>query len=186
MLIFEIFTIIVSILAIVLLKKKNKNTLKRYLILIIGVLIFELFTQPLWHNNLSKWAYLYQDVSWVLTLGWATILLLAMAFVDYSFKLPEKKKFFLYVLCAAIIGLFAEAWVLSLGIRSYSPEVQAVLTGITIPLLNIPIKALYYLPVFMSLIIGFTRYFEWCLDKPIKEEKKQLTKKPKKRKSKKK
>ena len=140
-----------------------------------------MFTQPLWHNkNLHSWAYLYQDVSWIITLGWATILLLSMQAVDYYYKIKETKKFFLYLLYAGIIGVIAEALVLALGIRSYSPEILAIMTGITVPFTQVPIKALYYMPVFMALIIGFTRYFEMVLEEPKVDEKSVTLKKPNK------
>jgi hypothetical protein len=49
--------------------------------------------------------------------------------------------------------------VIGLGIRSYVPEVQAVVGGAWIPLLNVPAAGLYYVPVFMTLTISFYKYW---------------------------
>jgi hypothetical protein len=165
----EVLIILLSIILVLYLNKKNNKTIKRYILIFLGVLIFEFFTQPLWKNlNLGPYAYIYQDVSWVLTLGWSTIVLISFFIIDKKTRLRETKKFFLYVLLSSIIGIIAETIVLKLGIRDYSPEVKALLKGVNIPFTNVPIEALYYIPVFMSLIIGFVRYFELSFSKELK------------------
>jgi len=62
--------------------------------------------------------------------------------------------------------------VLGLGIREYSSAAQRMLSGITLG--NVPIGALYYIPVFMVLVISFVRYWETIGEekaKPIEENK---------------
>lgn len=160
-LIFEIFTLVVSAILVLSLTLVNKKAIQRFGILLFGVLIFEFFTQPLWYNqNLSSWAYIYQDVSWLLTVGWAAILLFAISIIDRFTDMGEARRFFFQLLLSTFLGVIAEGWVLLLGIRAYSPEVLGRLSGIIIPLTNVPIESLYYMPVFMALIISFTRYFE--------------------------
>jgi len=167
--IFEISVILFSIILLYLLQKSDKASIKRYILIALGVLIFEFFTQPLWNNQgLDFWAYIYQDVSWILTLGWSSIIILSMFIVDKYFKMKETKKFFLYLLISGIISIFAEALVLYLGIRQYSPEIYATMSKIYIPVLNVPIETLYYIPVFIALVIGFARYFEMSFKKELK------------------
>ena len=73
---FELFIVIGTLAAVYILSKYERRILWRYFTVVAGVLIFELFTAPMWDNfNLGRWAYLYQDVSWILTLGWATLIL---------------------------------------------------------------------------------------------------------------
>ncbi|MFH2021310.1 MAG: hypothetical protein ABIJ34_07895 [archaeon] len=173
LIIFEIIVVVLSGGLLLALKKKNKEVVKRFFLLSIGILIFEMFTSPLWHNvGLDPWAYLYMDVSWILTIGWASILLFSMTFVDYVSKAKEKVKFFYYLCIASFLGLVAEAWVILLGIRSYSPEVNAILIGKYIPLTGVPVEAIYYIPVFMALVIGFARYFEMATTLTEKRKKK--------------
>jgi len=167
--IFEILVILLSIIILSILQKYDKKSMKRYILIAIGVLIFELFTQPLWNNRgLDFWAYIYHDVSWILTLGWSSIIILSMFIVDKYVRIKETKKFFLYLLISGIFSIFAEALVLYLGIRQYSPEIYAVMSKIYIPILNVPIETLYYIPVFIALIIGFARYFEMSFKKELK------------------
>ena len=163
---FEILVIIASLGALFLLQQKDKNAWKKYLITAIGVLLFEYFTQALWLNkNLESWSYLYLDVNWVLTLGWTAIILVSSAFIDYTMEdLSDKKKYLMYVLAASIIGFFSESLVTALGKREYSASSQALMSGINI-FGSVPLEALYYIPVFMSLVIAFKMYWELNIKK---------------------
>jgi len=110
--------------------------------------------------NLEKWAYLYLDVSWIITVGWATIIVVSMTIIDMYFpRDSELHRFLFYLIPITIIGTIAEATVVKLGIRGYPPAVQEVLSGYTL-LNTAPIEALYYIPVFMALVIAFARYWE--------------------------
>jgi len=175
---FEAFIVLITLALLFSMRKNNPKLLRRYLIIVIGVLIFEVFTNPLWHNlNMGAIAYLYRDVSWILTLGWSTILITSMEMVDYLFpSAKDHVKFFIYLLFSAILGIILETIVIVIGIRAFAPEIIGRFSGINIPFSPVPIEAIYYLTVFMALIIGFTRYFEMCFDKeqhkPVKKRKK--------------
>jgi len=146
--------------------QKKWVLLKRFGLIAVGILIFELFTQPLWNNHfMSAWAYLYVDVSWILTLGWTLIIFGAWVFVDECLKpFKEVVQFFYTLLIAAIGGLIGEALVLALGIRTYAPEVQEVISGFT-PLLNLPLESFFYIPLFMALVLSFVKYWELIINK---------------------
>jgi hypothetical protein len=76
--------------------------------------------------------------------------------------LGEGVRFLLYLLVLVPLVLIAENVVVGLGIRHYSPEVQEVLSGYRIGL--VPIEALYYVPVFMALVLAFSRYWGFVID----------------------
>jgi hypothetical protein len=166
-LIFEISIVLISGLLLITMQKSNPKILRRYFIIIIGVLIFEIFTNSLWHNNnLGSITYIYRDVSWIITLGWAIILLFSIEITDYLYKAKKEHiRFFIYLIFSVILGVFGETLVHILGIRSYSPEAILILSGINIPFTPVPIEAIYYMTTFMALIIGFAKYFELCFDK---------------------
>ena len=127
----------------------------------VGVLIFELFTAPMWHNaHLGEWAYLYRDVSWVLTLGWTVLFLLVVEVGDRL--LPHWRawrRFLLNLLVLTLLVVPLEWLVVRLGIRSYAPEVVEAARGGWVD--GMPLAVLYYVPVFSALVLGFYRY--WCL-----------------------
>ena len=144
-------------------------------IMAAGVLIFEIFTAPLWINdNLGRWAYVYQDVSWVLTIGWTAMILLVIVMVDEW--LPTWKaawRFAVYLGVLLVLVTIAEMVVVGLGIRKYAPEVIESVSGIN--LLGVPIEILFYVPVFTSLVIAFYKYWCFVLDEipliPMKRRK---------------
>jgi len=163
--IFEIGVILISLTILLFLYKLDKHSLKTYGLIFLGVLLFEYFTQALWLNkNLEPWAYLYLDVSWIITLGWSTIIIASKKIVELYFptwKAPVK--FLSSLVLVTIIGYFAEATVLGLGIREYSSAVLNIASGVKIGL--VPIEALYYIPVFITLVLTFAAYWQTLLFK---------------------
>ena len=174
---FEIAVLVLAIFFLFHLSTYTKKIFLKFIIISIGIFIFEFVTHPLWYNfNMGEWAYVYRDVSWILTVGWALIILVPVTYVDYYFpKLVAWKKFGLYLGLTLFFGLFGETMVYKLGIRSYSPETHGLINGLYIPILGIPWGSLYYIPVFMSLVIGFYKYWSLVIDKkiliPIKKRK---------------
>lgn len=164
--IFEISIVLLTGVFLLILNKIDNNTMRRFGLAFTAVLLFEYFTQALWINkNLESWAYLYLDISWVLTIGWAGIITVCMQVVEMYFKKANELSRFGYsVLFIGIVGFFAEWIVVGLGIRAYPPAVQEVLSGILLGYGKVPIESLYYIPVFMTLMVGFIRYWEISLD----------------------
>jgi hypothetical protein len=159
--IFEISVILATIIVLAILRVSDKKILSKFLITIIGVLLFEYLTSAMWVNqNLESWAYLYKGVSWVITLGWASIILVSVAIINFGFKrLSEGKRFVLQLILVSIIGFLAEMLVRSMNIREYSAMAQRSMSGVFL-LGLVPIEAVYYIPVFMILVLGFKRYWE--------------------------
>jgi len=164
-LIFDIAAIILSIGTLVYFRKGTDRFWLRVLVVAIGVLIFELFTGPMWLNQrMGFLAYLYLDVSWILTLGWTAIILGSILLVDrWKSKWSASKRFPLYLALILPIVMVAEAVVVNVGIRSYSHEVQEATSGITVA--QVPIEILYYVPVFASLVITFYKYWSIQIDR---------------------
>lgn len=132
---------------------------QRAMLLMIAVFTFELFTAPMWDNvHLGRFAYVYRDVSWILTLGWTTLIMAGMLAVDTLWrKAPERHRFFGYLLVLTPVVALAEIAVRAIGVRGYSPEVLASVSGVSLPA-GVPIELLYYVPVFLTLTIAFARY----------------------------
>lgn len=136
----------------------------RYGVMALGVLIFQLFTAPMWNNDhLGPWAYLYRDVSWVLTLAWSTLFLVVVELGDRL--LPRWRAWRRFALDLVLITLAAlplELLLVRLGVRSYAPEVLAAVGGWRLG--GVPLEFLYYVPVFAALVLGFYRYWGFVLD----------------------
>lgn len=173
--IFELFVVGASLGAFLLLRRIVKRLWLRALVTCIGVMIFEMFTAPAWLNEkLGVWAYVYHDVSWVLTVGWTALILSVVLLVDrYLSHWGERKRFAAYLGILLVPAVAAEMLVVGLGIRSYSPEVWESVSGVK--LFHVPLEILYYVPVFMALIIAFYKYWSFVIDDavliPVKRQK---------------
>ena len=136
-----------------------------YLIIFIGILLLQYFTQALWLTvGLANWSYLYQGVNWIITLGRATMVVVSMAIVNVAFpKLSERVRFGLYFIPILILGLIGEAISAGRGTIQYHPQLLEAFSGIKI-IGNVPIEAIYYIPFFMLLAISFARYWQIIFD----------------------
>jgi hypothetical protein len=156
---FEGAVLAACMVTVFVLSKFEKRVLLRFGLLAIGVLIFELFTAPMWRNlKLGSWAYLYQQVSWILTIGWSVLILLAVTLVDrHGSQHSAGWRFWAYLGALTPVVFGFELLLGWLEVRHYSPEVWATVSGITIG--GVPVEALYYVPVFITLIISFYKFW---------------------------
>ena len=166
---FEILVILGTVVALVILANYKDRILRRFWIMALGVLIFEVFTGPMWNNyKMGIWAYLYRDVAWVLTLGWSTMILSTIVLVDIALsRAKEWQRFVAYLAVMTCLVVVFERIVVELGIRSYSPEVMEVIEGSYIPVLDVPYHLFYYVPIFLSLVIGFYKYWNIVIDQEV-------------------
>ena len=157
-LIFELAVIAITIgLWYYMEKSGYKRVWQKILILFVGVLLFEMMSEPMWRNfELHSWTYLYRNVSWIITLGWTNIFLVSMIVVDKFFKQrKESSKFWLYLLFVTIITTPIEVILLKIGIRGYDPVLTTTMSGINIPFTNAPIEILIAIPIIAALVIPF-------------------------------
>jgi len=162
--IFEVFIIMSVLCLLPILAKYTKKILLKFFIVALGILIFEFFTNPMWLNyKMGSWAYIYQDVSWILTIGWSIMVLSVVVITDKVFSsLKEWYRFGIYLVVLTVLVLIFESVVIKLGIRSYPPEVQEISYGYFF--FGAPIGTLYYIPVTLALIIGFYKYWSFLID----------------------
>lgn len=161
---FDLVLILGSVATFFFLKRFTTHIESRFLVMGIGVAIFEMFTGPMWLNErLGMWAYIYTDVSWILTLGWTSLILATVVLVDrFLPRWNAAKRFAMSMLLLLVPVIIAEMVTVKLGIRSYAPEVQRVVSGIYFA--GVPIEILYYVPVFTALVIAFYKYWSFYFD----------------------
>jgi hypothetical protein len=84
--VFELFVVLAAAGLLLLLRQREKHLLLRFAVTALGIFIFEFFTSPMWSNyKMGPWAYVYQDVSWILTLGWTALIFGTVVLVDRRF-----------------------------------------------------------------------------------------------------
>lgn len=162
---FEVFVLLGSAIGFFILRRLTDKVGWRLLATGAAVLIFELFTGPMWINErMGPWAYLYLDLSWILTIGWTFLILGVVVLVDRfleTWRAPAR--FLIYLLALLLIVAPLEILVVNLGIRSYSPEVLQATSGVQI--MGAPIEILFYVPVFTALVITFYKYWSFQIDR---------------------
>lgn len=163
--IYEFTVISITLISLIILRKFDDKIFRNYLIIFVGILLLQYFTQALWLTvGLAKWSYLYQGVNWIITLGRATMVVVSMAIINIAFpKLSERVRFGLYFVPILIFGLIGEAISAGRGTIQYHPQLLDAFSGIKI-LGNVPIEAIYYIPFFMLLAISFARYWQILFD----------------------
>jgi uncharacterized protein with PQ loop repeat len=121
----------------------------------------------MWQNlGFQKWAYVWGDITWVITLGWVGLFMFTFLFVDYAFrKITEKKRFWIYLLFLEALVVPIESWLVISGIRKYAPILANTFSGYNIPFTPVPIEAIYAVPLFTSLIICFYKYLNYIFNK---------------------
>ena len=174
-LVFDLSIIAAAIATFLVLRQFTTRLWLRAIVMVLGVFLFELFTSPMWHNeHLGRFAYVYCDVSWILTLGWTTLILGVVIFVDRRFsQWSEAGRFVAYTGILLVLVPIAEIVVVALGIRKYAAEVLDTVSGTAV--LGVPLEILYYVPVFTALVIAFYKYWNFVIDNtalvPVKKRK---------------
>lgn len=158
---FEVAVVVAAIAAYRFLDARVLRLRQHAVLVATAVFLLEFFTAPMWQNRkLGVWGYVYSDVSWILTVGWTTMILLTLYFVDNALRgASALVRFAGYLAVLTPLALLYESVQLSLGIRVYAPETLEAAGPWRIPILGVPAAGLYYVPVFMALILSFYRYW---------------------------
>ena len=166
--IFEVLILLFTVLVATFMKIKGyKHVFRKFVILFVSVLLFEIMSEPMWMNlGFQNWAYLWQDITWIITVGWTGIFMFSFLVVDYIFiETSEKKKFWLYLLLLEVTVVPLEAFLVISGIRAYAPILANTFSGYFVPFTIVPIEAIYAIPIFTTLIICFYKYANYLFDR---------------------
>jgi hypothetical protein len=167
--IFEVAIVVAAFLAYRFLSARFERVGRHMALIAIGVFALEFFTAPMWDNrNLGFWAYIYRDVSWILTLAWTTMIALTVYVVDTVIGVRTAwRRFALSIVLLTPATLLFESVTVALGIRAYAPETLAAAGSLRIPILEIPAAGLFYVPVFMALVLSFYRHWQPVIEPGI-------------------
>ncbi|MDO8460675.1 MAG: hypothetical protein Q7S74_06200 [Nanoarchaeota archaeon] len=159
--IIELLSLLIAVVLYFIMQKIGyKKVWKKYLFMILAILLFMIMSEPMYRNpGLDSWAYIYRDVPWTVVLGWADIFFASIIITDKLWpKRSEKVKFWLYLIIVTIITVPIESVLLSTGLRTYVTDLTKTFSGILIPLTNVPIEVLVAVPIIATLIISFYKF----------------------------
>jgi hypothetical protein len=159
--VFEVVVIVAFVLTYRFLTARVEHAGRHLVLIAVGMFLIEFFTGPMWQNHhLGFWAYVYSDVSWVLTLGWAVLISLSVYLVENVLRVRTALwRWVGFLLVITPLTVVSDGLVKALGIRAYSPETLAAAGPATIPILDVPVAGLYYVPVVMTLVWAFYKHW---------------------------
>jgi hypothetical protein len=160
-LLFEIAVIVAAILTYRFLAARIQHVRAHLLLIAAGMFLVEFFTGPMWKNqHLGLWAYVYSDVSWILTVAWTVIISLAIYVVERVLLAKEPwKRYVLFLAIITPVVIVCDGLIRALGIRESSPETAAAAGPDMFPIINVPLAGLYYVPVLMTLVYAFYKHW---------------------------
>jgi len=155
----EVFIIVVSLGLIALLSQNDRETWKRFIFIFIGVIIFEFLTNSFWvYGNLPSWTFMYEDISWVIALGWSSVILVSMSLVNFSSQGRDIKLVFLfYLIVGTVFGLLTDTLLNLISVKTYTSNVTSLFDGDSL-FGVLPVESLLYILAFVALVITF-QYF---------------------------
>ena len=136
----------------------------RFFALAFWVFCFEWLTWALWNNaHLGNYAYIHNDVSWVLTLTWSICIFIAKFSYDKGIQYKTLLKEFLIVtLGSSVLMSFVLMFLRDIGVFSYSSALlPLVQNGVLI--FGRPLEAIVYIPVFVFTVYSFYKYWELAM-----------------------
>jgi len=129
-------------------------------------------------EHLGKYAYIHNDISWIMTLTWAWVIMFSkMIFDSFKLKIPCILKFtklkksskielvqeFVFVtVFSSILWWLLLIYLKNIWVFSYGKEIQDIANS-WITLFWIPIEAIVYFPVFIFTTFSFYKYWELAM-----------------------
>ena len=156
----EIIVILFAVgIYLFLMSQKTKRLNFKYIIILLSVFLFQIMAEPMWSDiGLADWAYLYRNVSWIFTIGFASIFMITFYIVDEKIKnRSETVSFFLYLLVLTSISTIIESILFSVGLREYSTTLTQSFSGISL-LGLVPIEILLASALVGALVIPLYKY----------------------------
>ena len=92
---------------------------------------------------------------------WVLVIWLSIYVVDrWLIHLDLIWRFLIYLGLIGILILPIESWFINNGYRLYGPSATANFTGINTIITNVPVEVAFAIPLYLSLVIAFVRYWE--------------------------
>lgn len=158
---FEIVVIVAGIVTWRFLSTRVERAWRHLALIATGMFLIEFFTGPMWvTERLGFWGYVYSDVSWILTVGWTVLISLSIYVVEQVLHVTGAlRRYALFLVLITPAAILYDGIGRMIGVRSYAPETIAAAGPQTIPVLEVPAAALYYVPVVMTLVWAFYKHW---------------------------
>ena len=141
-----------------------KFFLWRFFALAFGVFCFEWLTGSMWNiAHLWNYAYIHNDISWVMTLAWSGVIFSVKFLYDAFIKDKNLFKEFSFVvmigsiISGIIVILLKDSWIFG-----YSKTMQEMLTTASM-IFGRPLESFLYIPIFIFTVYSFYKYWELAM-----------------------
>lgn len=161
---FEIWLLVFLIAILIYWFKNYRFFLWRFFALVFWVFCFESLTWALWINsNLWNYAYVHNDISWIMPFAWASIIIFFKFIFDkFCAKWNILREFIFVILNSSIFWLLFLIYLKTIWVFSYSLEMQEIIKS-WITIFWRPLEAIIYFPTFIFVVFSFYKYWELAM-----------------------
>ena len=167
---YEIVLTIFLICIIIFWVRNYKFFLWKFFALCFGVFAFEWITWALWINNhLWIYTYIHNDISFIMTLTWACLIMSFKFLFDIIFKKHSKigynfliKEFIFVIFFSSIFWIMLLNYLMYIWSFSYWEEIQKIVNSWFL-IFGQPLEIIVYFPVFIFITFTFYKYWELAI-----------------------
>jgi len=161
--IFEFILVAFSIISIIFLRKKENKVITRWFIGFLIFTLFQMFTASMFSTvRLGLWAYIYIKTSWIMSMAWASFILLSDYIANKYLGKYTIKNFLLSTVILSFIAILFEAIMMNLGIRVFSEGTLKAFSQTTITFFPF-----YYSFIISLFVMSFYKYWNLKIDNKL-------------------
>ena len=174
---YNLLAFVGTFLTLWLVSRRKKHVVVYYLIMFLGCFLFDMLTAPMSHYiHLGEWAYIYRGVSWVMIMGFATILFAGVNMIDYvlpmiwsKIKLREWQKYLMSVGLITVVLIFFEQLTVFgfLNVRVMAPETLRDFETMRFFGTNVSGIEIGWTFVLAALLVAFYKYLSFAYEKRV-------------------
>jgi hypothetical protein len=143
--------------------------LNRLVLTTMAVFLFEVVVEPMATNvGFPAWSYVFNDITVLMTGLWVVIVTVCTIAVDRVLpNVDFRLRFAAYLALIVVIATPVEGWFINAGYRIYGPSATADFVGIYTLVGNLPLEVVAAIPLYLSLVIAFVRYWDGSVNRAL-------------------
>ena len=142
-----------------------------FITVFFAILAFDIMTETMVQNvGFPAWSYVYNDISVFLTLIGTVIVWTAITLVNRFLNYYDVLKKYVFNFLFAIAPVFAlEVYFIKHGMRLYAQETIDNFSGLTIPVIYMPVEVFFGSMFYLAIVLPFASYIIFLVNQNTKK-----------------